>query len=432
MYYLTPFPLVLGLAFFVVVGAILKTRGPSTGVLAFDRKMHSLPAPEALLSVLAVTASIVLVATGLSTLGVALDRKPLSLLMSPFRRTARFTALCALLITTGCLSFLLASLVVTHTLQLIVSASLFPQAVRSLAHAALVPPYAPNDFFTVARCLICWITLEIPIQVYHGYGHSSTPTASTIQTVDAEEQDQTILSLQEELTRVRNLATNCEREHEAQSRAHMLVLLAVDAKHRQNQEQLSRIAASWKQRAASHSAAEHSLLLQFGRQLEVTALQAAGYDQHISLLQARINGLHTQIGALQATNDDLRSANDLLQLDLESHKDLRASEGADLHEQVSSLFDQFTHLQLANAHLQDKLDDAQDAREREFADRCSENDRLRNQNAALVAELEDRAAVEEALREDIHRVYAREAVTLVSIGMSGCHHNILTPNDSHN
>lgn len=210
----------------------------------------------------------------------------------------------------------------------------------------------------------------------------------------------------------------------------MLVLLAVDAKHRQNQEQLSRIATSWKQRAASHSAAEHSLLLQFGRQLEVTASQAAGYDQHISLLQARIDGLHTQIGALQATNDGLRSANDLLQLDLESHKDLRASEIADLHEQISNLLDQFTHLQVANAHLQDKLGDAQDAREREFAQRCSENDRLRDQNAALIAELEDRVAIEEALREDIHRVYAREAITLVSIGFPGCHHNILTHNDS--
>lgn len=166
-WYLAVTPLVFVLVLLVIVDAILKTRG-------------------------------------LSTSGIAIARKPYSLLMSTLRRTARFTALCALLITTGCLSFILASFAITHTLQLISSTPSLPRVVRSFAQAALVPIYSPNDFFTVARCLACWITLESLIKVY-GYHHSSTPDVVELSRAAAK-QAQTISSLQERLTRMRNLA----------------------------------------------------------------------------------------------------------------------------------------------------------------------------------------------------------------------------------
>lgn len=95
------------------------------------------------------------------------------------------------------------------------------------------------------------------------------------------------------------------------------------------------------------------------------------------------------------------------------------AEVADHHLQVADLVDRINHLQLNNFRLQDEISNAQDAREKEFAERCSESDRLRDQNATLVTELEDKDIVEEALRKGISMVLARNVATLVSIGMPG-------------
>lgn len=180
-----------------------------------------------------------------------------------------------------------------------------------------------------------------------------------------------------------------------------------------------RAATTWKQHTSQLYGAEHNLRLQYQRQVEVTAGQAASHDHHASLLQALLYGSHAENGTLQAANDDLRAANDQLQLEIDLHEDLLDAEVADHHLQVADLIDRINHLQLNNFRLQDKLSNVQDAREREFAERCSESDCLRDQNATLVTELEDKDIVEEALRKEISMVLARNVATLVSIGMPG-------------
>lgn len=174
---------------------------------------------------------------------------------------------------------------------------------------------------------------------------------------------------------------------------------------------------TWKQRASQLHGVERNLRLQFQRQVEVTA--AASQDHHDSLLQAGLSGLHPQTGKLQAANDSLRAANDRLQFEVELHEDLWEAQIADHHLQVSDLLDRVNYLQLNNFRLQDELNNAQDTREKEFAERCSDSDRLRDQNTALFTELENQEIVEESLREEISRMVAQDVATLVSIGMPG-------------